>query len=334
MVLFKEGLLWYLSLRVTRLARLAFTLNHRANMTARELAAIGDTEFENLTFDLMVAHGMVNVTWRTPGADGGRDIEGNIIHNDFSLTQTTQKWYVECKRYAGSVDWPTIYKKLAFAESNSADVLLLCTTAKFTPTAITEVAKWNNLRKGAAIRLWPGHQIEILLSKYQDIAWKYGLENTPTPITGSTFDLTLALSKCVSSHHSELSVNDLEISPMLKAAQALSALLQMKMESIQSTGRFQAIFYEPSQYHYPEITISDSIKSVDGPSMTAFLGYLTALRVDLKSVDASPQCTCLIVCGNEITQIFARYKKSFDAIALWGDFEYTIVDKTIKIMQR
>ncbi|MBY4727391.1 MULTISPECIES: restriction endonuclease [Burkholderia] len=303
-------------------------------MAARELAEIGDTEFENLTFDLMVAHGMVNVTWRTPGADGGRDIEGNIIHNDFSLSQTTQKWYVECKRYTGSVDWPTIYKKLAFAESNSADVLLLCTTAKFTPTAITEVTKWNNLKKGVIIRLWPGHQIEILLSKYQDVAWKYGLENAPTPITGSTLDLTLALSKCVSSHHSELSVNDVEISPMLKAAQALSALLQMKMESIQGTGRFQIISYEPSQYHYSGLALSDAIKSVDGPSMNAFLGYLAALRVDLKSVDASPQCTCSIACGSEITQIFARYRKTFDAIALWGDFEYAIEDKTIKITQR
>jgi hypothetical protein len=32
------------------------------------------TEFENLVFDLLISRGMVNVAWRTPGADGGRDI--------------------------------------------------------------------------------------------------------------------------------------------------------------------------------------------------------------------------------------------------------------------
>ncbi|GAB3372167.1 restriction endonuclease [Massilia agri] len=303
-------------------------------MVTRQLADVGDTEFENLTFDLMIAHGMRNVTWRTPGADGGRDIEGYIIQNDFSLTQTTQKWYVECKRYATSVDWFTIYKKLAFAESNSADVLLLCTTAKVTPTAITEVEKWNKLKRGPTIRLWPGHQIEMLLSKYQDIAWKYGLENTPIPITGSTLDLTLTLSKCVSSYHSSIEFKDEVAPPMLKAAQALSSLLQMKMESIQGFGRFDKIFYEPSRYNFPGTVISDSIKKVDGPSMNAFLSYLVALRITVSSITPDSIYTCIVTCSNSIEAQLSRYKRTFDAIALWGDFEYTVNSNIIKITQR
>lgn len=67
-------------------------------MALKKLRELDDTDFENLVFDLMTAQGMLNVTWRTPGADGGRDIEGTVVHSDFSLTRTEQKWYVECRR--------------------------------------------------------------------------------------------------------------------------------------------------------------------------------------------------------------------------------------------
>jgi hypothetical protein len=33
--------------------------------------------FEELCFDLLVAEGFVDVNWRGPGADGGRDIEAS-----------------------------------------------------------------------------------------------------------------------------------------------------------------------------------------------------------------------------------------------------------------
>ena len=83
----------------------------------RRLGSITPTEFENLLYDLVIQRGMVNVAWRTPGADGGRDIEAQSVQRDFSGTQTVQKWFIECKRYTGSVDWPTIYGKLAYGRA-------------------------------------------------------------------------------------------------------------------------------------------------------------------------------------------------------------------------
>src|SRR5258706_16433701 len=95
----------------------------------RLLTELTPLEFENLIFDLMTSRGMSNVVWRTPGADGGRDIEGQTTELDLSGTAVSRKWYVECKRYATSVDWPTIYPKLSYADSHHADFLLLCTTS-------------------------------------------------------------------------------------------------------------------------------------------------------------------------------------------------------------
>src|SRR5882762_11897463 len=105
----------------------------------RTLLNLTPTEFENLIFDLMVTRGMTNVQWRTPGADGGRDIEAATTELDFSGAQVIRKWFIECKRYEKSVDWPTIYSKISYAESHQVDFLLLCTTATFSPAAINRV---------------------------------------------------------------------------------------------------------------------------------------------------------------------------------------------------
>jgi restriction endonuclease Mrr len=64
--------------------------------------------FENLVFDLVQIIGLENVVWRTPGADGGRDIEGDMEVRDMSGGLVLQKWFVECKRYRASIDWPTV----------------------------------------------------------------------------------------------------------------------------------------------------------------------------------------------------------------------------------
>lgn len=303
-------------------------------MAVKTLRKLDDTDFENLVFDLMTAQGMLNVTWRTPGADGGRDIEGTVVHSDFSLTQTEQKWYVECKRYGGSVNWPTIYEKIAFAHSNAADVLLMCTSSKFTPTAITEVTKWNSAKSGPTIRLWPGHQIEILLNKHQDIAWKYGIENTPLPITGSTLDLTLSLSKCVISHCSDLVFFDGAISPMLRAALAISNLLQAKMESVAQVGRFEYIGYEADQFDTGTADVKSNLMVIDGPSFNAVITYLTALNVQIIGFFDEKDYSCKILCGQPVEDIGLRYKAIFDAMSLWGNFEYKFTGSEILIRQR
>lgn len=303
-------------------------------MAIKKLRELDDTDFENLVFDLMTAQGMLNVTWRTPGADGGRDIEGTVVHSDFSLTQTEQKWYIECKRYTGSVNWPTIYNKIAFAHSNGADVLLMCTSSKFTPRAITEVTKWNNAKLGPAIRLWPGHQIEILLNKHQDIAWKYGIDNAPLPITGSTLDLTLSLSKSVTSHCAKLEFSDETISPMLRAAQAISNLLQTKMESAARAGRFEHISYQTNQFDTGNADVNSDLKVIDGPSFNAFITYLTALEVKILSFSDEEYYSCKILCERPVEGVGLRYKATFDAMSLWGNFEYEFTRKEILIRQR
>jgi hypothetical protein len=106
----------------------------------KALLAMRPVSFENLVYDIVTSAGLANGVWRTPGADAGRDIEGIARSVDFSGYFVSDRWYVDCKRYSASVPWPTVWEKAAYADSHSADVLLIVTTATLSPQCKTEVS--------------------------------------------------------------------------------------------------------------------------------------------------------------------------------------------------
>jgi len=59
-------------------------------LAVRNFSDLAPSEFENFSFDILNAAGVRNLTWRTPGADGGRDIEGSIFVTDFSGSSVEQ----------------------------------------------------------------------------------------------------------------------------------------------------------------------------------------------------------------------------------------------------
>lgn len=140
------------------------------------LLALSSTKFENLTFDLITALGLRNTVWRTPGSDIGRDIEGDYFISDLSGQYQRQKWYVECKRYTSSVDWPTIWNKIAYGETHDADMLLFVTSSSLSPQAIDQVSRWNNSNKKPIIRFWGAVDLCAKLNLHPQIAKKYGLK--------------------------------------------------------------------------------------------------------------------------------------------------------------
>jgi len=131
------------------------------------------TSFENLVYDLASSAGLRNAVWRTPGSDEGRDIEGEITTIDFSGYYATTKWYIECKRYSTSVDWPTVWQKIAYADSHSADYLFIVTTAHLSPQCKTEISRWHGDRRRPAIRVWDAANLEQILLQHPRVLIKY-----------------------------------------------------------------------------------------------------------------------------------------------------------------
>jgi hypothetical protein len=304
-----------------------------AGYRQRKLSSLSPTEFENLIYDLMTSSRMVNVAWRTPGADGGRDIEGITTERDLSGTQVTCRWFVECKKYKASVDWPTIYEKLAYAESNLADFLLMCTTATFSPNAISHVDAWNARRSPLKIRLWPKHEIENQLLQHPDLSLKYRLSKTPPLPGGSIVALALALSKTVSSHFSRSVFAGRQTDLMLQASQTIADLLLARMEEVE---RYGAIQPSPpaAPLELPNCTFKKGMPSVDEFGLRAFISYLAALTNAKITIVRQGTRSCLISSTVDLASLVRRYSSAFFSIALWSEFEIQLYKSEVRLWQR
>lgn len=299
----------------------------------RRLRRLDPYSLENLIFDLLVMQGATNVTWRTPGADGGRDIEGTTFETDLSGQQMPRRWFIECKRYKASVDWPTIYGKLAYADSLGADRLLLCTTAHFSPNALTHVQAWNADRHRVGIRLWPIHELVLQLERYPDLLLKYGLSSIP-PVPGkSLLSIALASAKATSSHYSGSVFTGANIDPMLEASMALSELLLRRMEDLEQNGRIRPALGKNPSLSLGGCTLIGSGPCVDEPGLRAFVAYLTALAPGKVTIRARKR-SCTITAPASMIEAVKRYREVFDSIAIWSDFEYTTSANEIYIGQR
>jgi Restriction endonuclease len=301
---------------------------------SKKLTELTPTEFENLIYDVSILRGMVNVAWRTPGADGGRDIEAMTVEQDFSGVQSVIKWFIECKRYTGSVDWPTIYQKLAYADALGADRLLICTSSKFTPAAITHVDKWNESRRTLLIRLWPMHEIEMQLRGHPDLLMKYGMSTVPDTPGKSIVSLSLALSKTVASSYSEIVFKDLQPSPMMQASQTLADLLLKRMEDMAQGGQIRRVLEERPNNSLDGVEFIGNFSQIDEFGIRAFAAYLHALTRSKIRVLCGGDAQCRIECGRKISDLLIRYREAFDSIAIWSDTEFTFADSNIQVRQR
>src|SRR5438034_345678 len=75
----------------------------------KSLKRLHPEQFENLTYDILFLSGVQNLRWRTPSADGGRDLEGEVSTVDFEkimleLTKLSQATYAAAEFGQNSLD--------------------------------------------------------------------------------------------------------------------------------------------------------------------------------------------------------------------------------------
>ncbi len=201
-----------------------------------KLKALAPAQFENVVYDLVTSAGLRNAVWRTPGSDGGRDIEGEFVTTDFSGFSITAKWYVECKRYESSVDWPTVWQKIAYADSHNADYLLVVTTSALSPQCKTEVSTWNKNHRRPSVRCWEGSILDQILTHYPGILVKYGLAQDTKLVPASFMKLSQETSKIVQAAYGASEMQEWD-NPALEAASAMSELLTVRIRDAETEGR-------------------------------------------------------------------------------------------------
>ena len=199
-------------------------------MSNNRFHALTSCQFENLAYDLLTWRGMRNAAWRTPGADGGRDIEGSYEVQDLSGAHQSQKWYVDCKRYASSVGWPTVYEKLSYADSNGADFLLIVCTPSVSPQCCTEIDKWNAKSPKTKIRTWEPHYLEQLLIEHPEVAIKHGFRKATLLDAPGFIDIAFEASKSADAAYCRSILENDKNIPELELASALANFLAAQMQ--------------------------------------------------------------------------------------------------------
>lgn len=244
------------------------------------LSALSPTAFENLTFDLVRADAMENVHWRTPGADGGRDIECDQVTRDFSGHTRRSRWLIECKRYKASVSWPTVWEKVAYGDNSQADYLLLVTTSKFSTRCLDEIEKWNALDRRPAIRVWPGHEVAFRLFLQPSIAAKYGLIDDPVPSAIDVSGLSIHVSRM-----SQAAIAQSDTDRMNKfviATSCLANLLYVRSRDIAEIGSFR-ITQPSSKETLPIFVTGANPVELGAFDWCGLMAYLACLHVVSKA---------------------------------------------------
>lgn len=143
------------------------------NITSQHLRQQTPTAFENLIFDILIYLGLQNVVWRTPASDGGKDITGTFIVNEFSRTSKIQRWNIECKHLSKSVSWKNIVEKIYFGKNDGVDFILIATSATISNQCKDEISKWNKNNCIPQIRYWQACDIVNFIKKNNFILHKY-----------------------------------------------------------------------------------------------------------------------------------------------------------------
>ncbi|ESZ66685.1 hypothetical protein X727_27000 [Mesorhizobium sp. L103C119B0] len=289
-------------------------------------------QFENLTFDLLQAAGLRSLVWRTPGADGGRDIEGVLSAVDFSGHYQNQKWYVECKLYSSSLDWPTVWKKIAYAESRGADFLLIVTNSNPSPACETEISNWNLNKNRLVVRSWRGYELLHILSSYPAVAAKYGLLEKLTEAEISLQPLMAEVMKAAQAAHVAHQFGR-SFSMPLEASAAVAELISMRQDQLHVYGKIVASrsASEPPDFEWLEWT-----GAANGWEDVGLRSLLTMMRYTSGSKNIVARAESGHLHMDMIHPRFAltpSTRKTLVEIALWANIEIVELSDESAVLQ-
>lgn len=291
-----------------------------------EFTNLSPDQFENLTFDLLQAAGLKGLVWRTPGADGGRDIEGTYTAVDFSSYYHQQKWYIECKRYTSSIDWPTVWNKIAYADSRKANFLLLVTNSNPSPACETEISNWNAGNNSLSVRVWRGYELRYILLNYPSVAAKYGLLGTSAKAELSLQSLMSEAMKLAQSSYVSHELG-LSASASLEANAALAELISARQSQIRSYGRIVTTTTNALAPNFDWLTWTGPVDGWDEVGTRALLTmvrYLTGSQ-SIQAVSHLKRLTLKLEGAR--FEITATTEKTFTEIAIWADIEVENISK-------
>jgi hypothetical protein len=124
---------------------------------------------------MLDAMGAKDLEWRTGGkgggaADGGRDLEANFYMPTADGELEAQKWWIECKGRAGTVDPDEIKSAVNNALAiDGLDYVVIATNTQFSNPTRDWVRDWQSKHPRPKVKLWDRSLLERYLSRHPDV---------------------------------------------------------------------------------------------------------------------------------------------------------------------
>jgi hypothetical protein len=125
---------------------------------------LNPVEFERLCFDLLLKLGYRQLTWRQGGADNGRDIEGRL-HLETPLTPQVTRWFFEWKHYTNGVPPEHLNSKIAWADGEQPDYLLIFVSSYLSNNARIWIDQIRS-QKRYSILVIEGPELKVQLLRF------------------------------------------------------------------------------------------------------------------------------------------------------------------------
>jgi hypothetical protein len=135
---------------------------------------LNPTKFEELCYDLINAmNEYKNIIWRRGGADSGRDLEATLIRkNPDGITESSEKWFFECKKYSVGLNVSDISSKVHWAINQRADYLAFMSNSYLT-NQCRDFCKGEMDRSTLKILEWTDVVFRDILFRYPGICEQY-----------------------------------------------------------------------------------------------------------------------------------------------------------------
>ena len=144
---------------------------------------LSDSDFEELTYDLLAAIGFVNLSWRRgsglggASADQGRDIVAQERRVGPDGSEHFETWFVQCKNYIRGVPPEKLEGALAWSAAERPNTLLFAVSNFLSNPAKTYLENYEcNNRPSFRLRIWERKDFERLLSSHPALIRKYQLD--------------------------------------------------------------------------------------------------------------------------------------------------------------
>lgn len=298
------------------------------------IKSLSPRDFEHAVFDLLSVAGLRNLIWRTPGADQGRDIEGQEHSIDISGAVQWHKWYVECKRYDSTIDWPTVRRKIAYAENHDANYLLLVTTAHLSPQCKTEVSAWNAKRESPKVRFWDAGTIEARFRRHPEVLFLHGLSETVSPSDSPFLELSRALSSTVQSAYGFDTIRD-NGNAALETAAALAELLTHRLSLVDPNDRPVASRFAVGSDGYAWLDLGAAdLRQVNKYGLRAIACVLKHVLGRERLANASPDPDAISFSLDPDEVLGIPEQQLLALVAVWGGCDLTTHGGAVTLRSR